>query len=283
MATINPPGLAAATHEERLNIAQMWGIDFDMWAAMGYIKGLDIISYGCSITDFDAADGDVLFYEAILSAPAPLAASTVYICSSNAGDTGTYKVHGLDANGDFATANVTATGTTPAAIPGTWNHIQRCIHTTALGSNAGTVYVSTDSGAVPSTVSDQIQTAMLATKNYAINPVYMVPNNHYVLINRFDFSTDSNALCTISIDANRQGTWIENFIFYTQGGAQFAQDFHAPLRLDAGDMLRVRVDLATGTGAKATFGMNGIEMRNDLPAAEINHLLSVNKLFEPEA
>jgi len=229
-------------------------LPFKTAVSRGKVGNADLISFGATVASLDAADGEVAFYEAKLAYPSALSADTVYLVSSSASDTGTYKIDGTDANGDFAEATVTATGSTPVAFSGTWDHVQRCISTSA--DNVGTVYVSTDSGAVPTTTGDQIQTVMLAGANYAINPMLVCPNNREIIINRFDFSTDTRDSAKIEIEANRKGMWIQNFLFYT-ADAQFFQNFEAPIKLLAGQKLRVKIT-ASQNGTNATFGMNGI-------------------------
>lgn len=238
---------------------QLEGMDWRERVALGLVQGASLLSYGATISSLSNADNQVAFREGPkLTFPTALSGDTVYIASSSASDTGTYKVQGVDASGDYAEATVTATGTTAAAIPGTWNHIQRCISTSA--TNVGTVYVSTDALVVPTTLGDQIQTVMLPGKNYAVNPVLMCPNDRTILIYEFDFSSDADNDTTVYIDANREGVWIENFKFFV--GFQFAQEFKIPIKLYEGDMLRVSVEAAVGTATNATFGMNGAVITN---------------------
>lgn len=231
---------------------------FDTLVAIGYLDGVYPVSYGGSLNGAVNTDGEVAFREAPeLAYPAALSASTVYIVSSSASDTQTYSIQGIDANGDYATTTVTATGTTPAALSGTWNHIQRCICTDGV-NNVGLVYTSTKSGAgVPSTTGDQIQTVMAIGDNYAINPEIVVPNEQIFTFNSFDFSQDVQQAATIKIFSNRQGRWIINFKFFVGNQDQFGQTFHTPLRLFEGDRMRVTFTAGGGAAAKATFGFNG--------------------------
>jgi hypothetical protein len=96
---------------------------------------------------------------------------------------------------------------------------------------------------------------MLPGTNYAINPMLVCPNNQVILLNRFDFSISVKTNpARIDITANRQGRWIQNFVFFSDG--QFEQTFDVPIRLQPGEKLRVEVT----AGANATngaFGMNG--------------------------
>lgn len=231
---------------------------FDALVAVGYVDGCFPLSYGSSLTGAAASDGEVAFREAPpLNYGADLVADTVYVVSSSASDTQTYSIQGIDAAGDFATATVTATGTTPVAVSGTWNHVQRCICTDGI-DNVGTVYVSTKSGAgVPSTTGDQIQTVMIAGDNYAINPMLVVPNHQIITLNAFDFSQNVQQTATVRVFANRQGRWIINFKFYVGKQDSFEQRFLTPVRLFEGDKMKVTFQAGGGTAANATFGMNG--------------------------
>jgi hypothetical protein len=258
-----------------LAISQLYDVHFDMWPGLGSCKGVELLSFGATITGLDAADGEVGFYEGLLALPAALSASTVYVVSSSASDTGTYRLQGIDANGDYQDVTVTATGTTPVAASGTWNHVQSCNAVSA--DNVGTVYVSTDAGAIPTTTGDQIQTVMLPGKNYAINPVLECPNNWIILINSFSFSADTNQVCVVQIDCNRQGRYIENFKFFA-ADFEYFQEFHAPIKLWPGDKMRIKVELSAGVGADLTFGMNGTVLRNDL--ADMAPVFSAKHFFD---
>ncbi len=275
MARITPPRIADLHSQQRLALHEVLNIHADMYPSMGYVHGVHLLSYGCTVTDLSAADGTVMFNETLLGVAADLAADTVYIVSSSASDTGTYRVQGTDANNAYQTATVTATGTTPAAVGGTWNHVSQCNAVSA--DNIGIVFVSTDAGAIPTTVSDQIQTKMLVGKNYAINPVLVCPEDWVITINSFEFSSDTNRPAAVQVDANRQGRWIENFKFFV-ADFDYTQEFHSPIKLWPGDRIRTTISLTSGTGADATFGMNGTVWRNDEEYP--GDVLSIKPLFE---
>ena len=230
---------------------------WDTLVAIGYIDGMYPLSYGSSLSGVVSGDGEVAFrWGPEFNYGTALSASTVYLVSTSASDTQVYSIQGIDANGDYATTTVTATGTTPVALSGTWNHIQRCICTTGA-NNVGTVYTSTEAAGLPVAQNDQIQTAMVPGENYAINPELVVPNDQIFTINAFDFSQDVTQSATIRIYANRQGRWIINFKFFVGNEDSFEQIFHTPLRLFEGDRMRVTFQAGGGSAAKASFGMNG--------------------------
>ena len=258
MASVAPPTRGEIEDSRRVAWTAAFQPHFDTLVAIGYVDGAYPLSYGSSIDGLVSGDGEVAFREgAELAYGADLSASTIYIVSSSGTDTQDYVIQGIDASGDYATATVTATGTTPAVVSGTWNHVQRCICTTGV-DNAGTVYISTKSGAgVPTTTGDQIQTVMAIGDNYAINPLLVVPNNQMFTINAFDFSQDVTQSATIKILANRQGRWILNFKFYAGNEDSFSQTFHTPVRLFAGDKIKVTILAGGGGASKAAFGMNG--------------------------
>lgn len=259
---------------DRLNWSQVFRPEFGDLVSLGFVDGARPMSFGSTISGLASTDGNVAFREGTpLAFGTDLSASTVYICSSSGSDTQEFSVQGLDANDDFQTVDVTATGTTPAAVPGTWNHVQRFIAKTT--PNVGTVYISTDAGALPTTAGDQIQCVMLPADSYGINPLLKMGNNMYGLIHRFDFSTDTRNACLIRVKANRQGNWLLNFKFYASD-ADYHQDFLVPLRLYPGDAIRVEIQLTSGTGASATYGMNGMvfELSPDTPYAGVSQLWS---------
>lgn len=255
-----PPSRDQIQDQGRLNWHTMFRPHFDELVALGYIEGAGIFSYGATIEGYKKVDGVVAFREGTPLPYGPdLAADTVYLVSSSISDTGTYRIIGLDENGDLQDETVTATGTTPVAVIGSWNHVQRIIHSSDLSDNVGTVYVSTKSGAgVPILASDQIQVVIPPADNYAINPLIVVPNKWTLLIHAFDFTTDTSQGNTIEIFANRQGNWILNFKFFVSRDDAFNQSFHAPLALFEGDKMRVQIEAEGATEAKSGFGFNTI-------------------------
>ena len=257
MAAVTPPTEVEKDSQSRLTWHDVFRPHFDELISVGYVDGCFPLSYGSSVDGAVTGDGQIAFREAPeLNYGADLSASTVYIVSTSSSDTQDYVVQGIDANGDYATASVTATGTTPVAVSGTWNHIQRCICTTGV-DNVGLVYISTDSGNVPTVITDQIQTVMAIGENYAINPMLQVPNNQLFTISAFDFSQDVNQKATVKILARRQGRWIINFKFFVGSNDSFRQTFNTPLRLFEGDAMRVTFNATGGGAARASFGMNG--------------------------
>lgn len=254
--SLTPPKRESVQDLGRTNWHTVFPIQFSDLVAAGYVDGATVLSFGSTITGLSQAAGEVAFREGTaLAFPAALTADTVYAVSSSAGDTDTYTVQGIDANGDYQSETVTLTGTTPVAVAGTWNHVQSIVNSTTGTINAGNVFVSTDAAAVPTTAGDQIQCVALAGDNYGINPEIQCPNDKIILIHRFDFSTDTDNDTKIRITANRQGTWILNFLFYC--GLDYHQDFLVPIRLFPGDKLRVTIEASQGTSDNASFGMNG--------------------------
>ena len=255
--SLTPPKREAVQDLGRVNWHTVFRPAFTDMVATGYIDGADPLSFGSTITGVSSTDGRVAFREGPkLAYPTALSASTVYAVSSSAGDTQTWTVMGMDQNNDFQLETVTLTGTTPAAVPGLWNHVQRVVNSTAATVNAGVVYISTDAAAIPTTTGDQIQCVAAAGDNYGINPEIVCPNDRIILIHRFDFSTNSANDTTVRIEANRQGTWILNFVFFCD--LEYHQDFEVPIRLYPLDRLRVTVQRASGSNVNATFGMNGM-------------------------
>lgn len=254
--SLTPPKRESVQDLGRTNWHTVFPIQFSDLVAAGYVDGGDVLSFGSTIQSISSTDGVCAFREGPkLGYPAALVADTIYVVSS-AADTDTYTIHGLDANNDFQSETVTLTGTTPVAVAGTWNHVQRIVNSTTGTVNAGTIYVSTKATVgAPTTTAHQIQCVMAAGDNYAINPELVCPNDRIVLIHRFDFSTDGANDSKIRIEANRQGTWILNFLFYCD--LEYHQDFLVPIRLFPGDRFRVTIERQSGSNVNAGFGMNG--------------------------
>lgn len=255
--SLNAPKREQVQDLGRVNWHHVFRPQFSDLLAAGYIDGGDILSFGSTITGLSNTAGQVAFRSGTaLAFPAALSASTVYMVSS-AADTQVWKVQGIDANGDYQSQTVTLTGTTPVAVPGTWNHVSSAVNTSDGTTNAGIVYVSTKSDAgAPSTTAHKIQVVIPVGDNYGINPELQCPNDKIILIHRFDFSTNQANDEQVRIFANRQGTWILNFQFYCD--FEYHQDFLVPIRLYPGDKLRVTIEASQGTNVDASFGMNGM-------------------------
>jgi hypothetical protein len=229
---------------------------FGQLVALGYVAGAAPLSYGSTVEGLQSTDGEVRFCPGIFATEDVLAADTVYLYSSSGSDVSTYTIHGIDGSGDFSAVQVTATGTTALALPGTWNHIQRVISDGA--DNVGTVYASTQSTGAPG-AGDKIQTVMVPGTNYAVNPVLMCPNDVHVLIHAFDFSCSVLDGMKVRILANRQGRTLENFVFYVYQ-SQHSQQFTVPVRLAPGDYIQTVVSRTASGTVNAAFGMNGVAM-----------------------
>ena len=265
MAKIQPATREQVQDLARINWHRVHPLEFHDQIAMGYIEGGSLLSYGSTVTGFGQADNRIAFREGpALDYPTALSASTVYAVSSSASDTDTYRIQGCDENDDYQDTTVVLTGTTPVAVSGTWNHVQSIVNTTDGSSNVGLVYVSTDSLAIPTTIGDQIQCVMPIGDNYAINPEIHCPNGKTIIIDTFDFSTNTSQDTKVDIFANRQGTWILNFRFYCD--LQFSQNFEVPLRLEEGDRLRCYIQATAGNNNDASFGMNGMVLTDNRTA-----------------
>jgi hypothetical protein len=204
-------------------------MSFPDMVAAGMISGAEPISHGCTVRSLAAATGYVRWsMDQEVDTGFLTPASTVYLVSTDAGDTGVCRVHGVDANGDFTITDTTMTGTTPVAIAGTWNHIQKVIYT-AAADNVGSIYCSTKSTAGVPGASDDVQALIEPTFNYAVNPL-------------------GKNLRTFEVDI-------------TDGFLQF--DLDVPMFLREGDKLRIVIGSLTGTVGGASFGFNGYILKNE--------------------
>lgn len=249
---------------------------FDQLVAIGYAAGAKTLSFGSTVTGLNTVDGRVAFNESFLGFPVELSSSTVYVISSSGSDTGQVRLQGLDSSDVPAEATVALNGTTPVAVPGTWNHIQSVVATDF--TNVGTVYCSTDAAALPTTLGDQIQTVMLPGANYSINPMLRTGQNQFALINRFDFSTENRDSFRILIEANREGNWIQNFLLYTRD-AQYAQEFRTPIALGPQQKMRVWCEMSGGSNGNASFGFNGFVMQDSIEKRAYKDQAGVDHLF----
>lgn len=248
-----------------LNDALIWQSRFPMpfadQVAAGMVEGADPISHGCTTRSLAAASGFVRWsIDQEVDTGFLTPGSTVYLVSDDAGDTDTCLVHGVDANGDFATAETTMTGLTPVAVAGTWNHIQKVIYTGAA-DNVGNIWCSTKSIAGAPGALDDIQAQVEPTFNYAVNPHILTPNNWTYLIKHIVMTTETKtAHCRFERDT--QGKNIRTFeVDITDGFIQF--DLDVPFYLREGDKMRVVVASLSGTVGGASFGFNGYILRGD--------------------
>jgi hypothetical protein len=286
-AQVIPPKPNQINSTDLLNWHEVFKPDFGTLASLGYIDGVELLSFGSTIDGLATTDDEVMFFGGasgvrINGLPDPLSADTVYVVSDNAADTQEVTLKGLDANNNWATATATLTGTTPVAVSGTWNSVERIISSGA--DNVGAIYVSTKATAgAPTTIAHQIQCIIPAKvantlpQNYGINPIMTCAADSACVIRGFDFSCAANDGVTVRIYANREGRWIINFeLFIYQN--QFTQRFYNPITLFAGDTLAVMVEREAGVGVKAAFGMNGVVMTRVAPPNDI--LGGINAIFE---
>lgn len=105
--------------------------------------------------------------------------STLYISSSNSGDTQTYRVFGLDENKNLQVVDVTAIGQSQQALPGSWTRVFR-VYNNGSTDNAGDIYIAesdTLTDGVPDTTSG-IKARILPGYNQTLLALYTIPSGH---------------------------------------------------------------------------------------------------------
>lgn len=251
------------------------GMPFQHMIAAGMVEGADVLSYGASVRDLAQASGFVRFaFDQEVDTDLP-AASTLYVVSTEAADTSTFTVVGIDAAGDPQTVTGTFAGTTPVALSGTWNHAQKLIYTDGTTQNVGTLYLSTKATAGVPGASDNICCAAEINSNYGVNPILKCPNNQTILLNSLNITTETKTLHVILGRRTLGSVLINAFdVDVTDGFVDF--QFEVPMYLREGDEIRMTVASLSGTVQGASFGFNGYILRGDTGSSRTSASVQAN-------
>jgi hypothetical protein len=186
-------------------------------------------------------------------------AVTLYISSSDNGDTQVYEVQGLDANWDLQTVRVTAAGFTSVALSGTWMRVFR-IKNLGATDNAGIIYVSIDADAggdgVPDAVATDSKAQISIGMNQTLMAIWAVPRAHTAYLTNFYASCADTTTRTTDI-----GLWVRPFggvfqikkLISINSGQTARIDYDFPLEIAGKSDVRVTANSSAAMEVSAGF------------------------------
>lgn len=181
-------------------------------------------------------------------------ASTLYISSDAAGDGQEYEVQGLGANWEAQTVNVTASGLTFVALPGTWIRVFR-VKNLGTTDNAGNIYISDDNtdtnggaNGIPDTLT-AIKAQISIGRNQTLMAIFPIPADNTGFLTSFYIgSSVSNKTTEASLSVRPFGGvfQIKKLIVLGVGTTYVSYDF--PLKIDAKSDICISAAVSGGGG-----------------------------------
>lgn len=199
-------------------------------SSLGNVPGHSVIFMIGVAPDLDAGDGSIAIWDNKFDYTPFTGDTEMFLSSSNAADTMTVRVSGLDTNFDPKTVDLALTGQTQASL-GIFRHVQRA-YVLGTVTPAGDVYIAasdTLTAGVPNTQS-KVKSKIIQGHNITHNGFYMVPRRKIGATLAFRVSTNKR------LEATEITTWLypldgtpKNLVTYS-ALAQFAQfNFPAPV------------------------------------------------------
>lgn len=238
--------------------------DFLLKVARGKVEGMTLVNkFGRGVvgtTETDVWDGDTNYVYST-------AAVTLYLSSSNAGDTSAPIVlEGVDTNGDYQTETRTLDGTnsqTQVASSNSYARLFRAYYAPTGGSWAGTadlagdIYVSSTNGdttaGVPNTAAD-IKAKIIAGENQTLMSLYTIPNGFTGFLLDFHFITESTKVLTSRIRMREFGSSFNTKELFIGTEPNIQNDIQLPTQIPGKSDIKVTASVAAATGeVAATF------------------------------
>lgn len=221
---------------------------------LGYAGGASTHTYSLNIEGLGTGSGEVSFFGGGFATPAMQnwpdgGTDTYYIVSSSASDTSDATVYGIASDGSMSTQTVTLTGTTPVSL-GTLKHVNAFVYHGGTARNLGTIYVSTASGAVPTSITtDDIQCIAPVGWAKAVNPTMMSSDAEIMVFPEINISADRADGAEISIYKSIPGGDVFKVTQFYLFQAAFQNHFGVPIVLQPGEFIRLTIKRsASGTG-----------------------------------
>lgn len=177
--------------------------------------------------------------------------STLYISSGDNTDTQVYEVQGLDANWNYQTVTVSASGFTSVALPGEWIRVFR-VKNLGATDNAGNIYISTDDDAggdgIPD-VASGIKAMITAGLNQTLMAMWSVPDaKTTAYLTKFYASTSSQKATEVHLYIRPFGGvfQIKKIITIFAGYSEITYDF--PLKIPAKSDVAIKASTSGGGG-----------------------------------
>jgi len=177
-------------------------------------------------------------------------AQTIYCLSTDAGDTDTLQIEGLDENYNLLTEEIQLTGTVAVTTINTFKRVFTMSYLVSTGDNAGVLTARTVSGV--GTVVAQIDIG----RNRTLMAIYTIPAGHTGLLIYGDLTIGAKKNAELGFYIRQfGGTFLLNHLAEVTG--LYARSFPAPLTLPAKsdlDTVITSVD-ANGTTVTANFDL----------------------------
>ena len=171
-------------------------------------------------------------------------AQTLYLISTNASDTGTIEIEGLDADYNFQSESLTMAGLTATTTANTYSRAFRMSYINA-GANAGTVTARTISGT--GTVVAQVD----ANVGQTLMAVYTVPNGYTGYMTSLDVSVDANKSSQFQVYSRKTGQPFQ-IAHTTELSGTYITAFNSPLVMPAKTDIDMRVSLALSNNTRVS-------------------------------
>lgn len=232
--------------------------DFLLKVARGKVQGMALINkFGHGVVgtnETDIWDGNTNYVY-------PTAAVTLYLSSSNAGDTSAPIVlEGLDTNGDYQTETKALDGSnsqTQVATANSYARLFRMYYAPTGGGWAGSadlagdVYASSTNGdttaGVPQTAAD-IKSKIIAGENQTLMALYTVPNGFTGFLLDLQFDTESTKILTSRIRVRVFGSSSNTKEKFVATTPDIQEDIRLPAQIPSKADIRATASVAASTG-----------------------------------
>jgi len=233
---------------------------FELQVARGQIPGHSIVhKFGAN---FDLDNGSVP--ETIWSAgglypwSALSTAQTLYLISTDAADTSTVDVQGLDANYNSQTETVQLNGTTAVATSNTFIRVFRMQYNTGTG-NEGTITARVTSGT--GTVVAQIDEGLSQT----LMSVYTVPAGYTGYLCAFDFTCQKNKDAQLNMFVREPGGTFRIKHVAEMFENQYHYKYAFPLEIPEKSDIDIRADDVESNNTRVTSNFDLLLIKNEGP------------------
>lgn len=232
--------------------------DFLLKVARGKIQGMTLINkFGHGVvgtTETDIWDGDANYvYQT--------AAVTLYLSSSNAGDTSEpIVIEGVDTNGDYQTETKALDGSnaqTQVASANSYARVFRMYYNPTGGSWTGTadlagdIYASVTNGdttaGVPQTAAD-IKAKIQAGENQTLMGLYTIPNGFTGFLLDFHYVSESTKILTSRLRVREFGSSFNTKERFVGTKPEVQDDIRLPAQIPGKSDIKATASVSASTG-----------------------------------
>jgi len=152
-------------------------------------------------------------------------AQVLYVVVTNAGDSGTVTVEGLDENWKVVSEDITSTGAATYVTTALFKRVFRVLFTDTNDNNIGIITVRTASaaGTIVAQIDPDVSQSLMA--------IYSVPAGYTAYIRTIELTVDSNKVARFRIrESTNEGSWRVKHVGELQG--IYVRDFSVPLVME---------------------------------------------------